>query len=350
MRCCSNSQDECPLRTPPSPSAPRKALSDGPVGTAVWELGRCRQQGGTGPVRLPVLQDRLRRHSIQRRGVSGLLPCHTPCSDMLAATRHGGERDTCIWQIMCPAPADPRDTALFSKTCFLPWPGLARGTQVPAGPRHSETQPGLAVREPHPRRQAEPDSRLGTAPRARLLREGGNTCAHACRRTNTHTGAQTSRHACAHPHVLTHTPRACPQGVLSPLSLARWTDISTEKVTTLRCWQGPSSGCQTKTFQKQNHVAAQPARPRLSVLTTDRKSVVWGNDDISACVAKMSVHTGPGAGATLCLKGPSGGRLEGKPLPGKPPEPAGRRQGSLTPPSYGNPSCQVPPVVPRMTT
>lgn len=184
----------------PSPGAPGRR-SRGPWGRQCG-LGRCGQRGGTGPVRLPVLQDRLWRNAIQRCGVSGLLPCHTPCSDMLAATRHGGERDAHIRRIMCPAPAYPRDTALLSKACFPPWPGPARGTRVLAAPRHSDTQPGPEAQESQPWRRAEPDSRLGTVPRARLLREGGNTRAH--------TGARTSRHACAHPHVLAHTPRLHP--------------------------------------------------------------------------------------------------------------------------------------------
>lgn len=87
---------------------------------------------------------------------------------------------------------------------------LTPGTRVLAVPRLSETTAWAGGPEPHPRGQAESDFHLGTAPRARPLQEGGNTRVHTCRHTDTYTGARTSRHARAHPHMLAHTPPMSP--------------------------------------------------------------------------------------------------------------------------------------------
>lgn len=97
-----------------------------------------------------------------------------------------GENGARIRRVTCPAPADPRDTALPSKTCLSPWPGLARGT-VLAVPRRSETQPGLAARS-----HAHGDSAEGQAA------PGGGHCAHM--QTHRHT------HRCADEQPRTRTP------------------------------------------------------------------------------------------------------------------------------------------------
>lgn len=97
-----------------------------------------------------------------------------------------GENGTRIRRVTCPAPADPRDTALPSKTCLSPWPGLARGT-VLAVPWRSETQPGLAARS-----HAHGDSAEGQAA------PGGGHYAHM--QTHRHT------HKCADEQPRTRTP------------------------------------------------------------------------------------------------------------------------------------------------
>lgn len=120
------------------------------------------------------------------RGVPGLRPCHTPCSDMLAATRHGGERG-----------AHPA--------------GHVSGTSRPPG--HSTAQQNLPValaragpRDGAGRAPAQRDTAWagGPEPRPRGQRRGpgcsggGGHCAHM--QTHRHT------HRCADEQPRTRTP------------------------------------------------------------------------------------------------------------------------------------------------
>lgn len=151
----------------------------------------CGQRGGTGPVRLPVLQHRLRRNSTQRRPWPPALPHslfrHAGGNPSRGRTGRasGGSRvrhQQTPGTQHCPAKPACRPGQGWPAGRCWPCPGAAR---------HSlGWRPGATP--------------TGTAPRARLL-QGGDTM-HTCRHTGTRTGAQTSSRARAHPRELAHTP------------------------------------------------------------------------------------------------------------------------------------------------
>lgn len=145
----------------------------------------CGQRGGTGPVRLPVLQHRLRRNSTQRRPWPPALPHslfrHAGGNPSRGRTGRasGGSRvrhQQTPGTQHCPAKPACRPGQGWPAGRCWPCPGAAR---------HSlGWRPGATP--------------TGTAPRARLLGGGGDTCAHM--QTHRHT------HRCADEQPRTRTP------------------------------------------------------------------------------------------------------------------------------------------------